>query len=67
MDEFTKEEIDRINLLYGTDFKDVTPEDVKLGNNTQQRIMRKCKLNLICLKKKTTNALNNRVHCILKQ
>lgn len=30
MDEFTKEEQNRINLLYGTDFKDATPDDFKL-------------------------------------
>lgn len=36
MDEFTKEEIDRINLLYGTDFKDVTPDDVKLIQRWEQ-------------------------------
>ena len=30
MDEFTVEETDRINLLYGTDFKDATPDDFKL-------------------------------------
>ena len=28
--EFTNEEKDRINLLYGTDFKDITPEDAIL-------------------------------------
>ena len=30
MDEFTVAEKDRINLLYGTDFADITPEDVQL-------------------------------------
>lgn len=30
MDEFTKEEQQRINVLYGTDFKDATPDDFKL-------------------------------------
>ena len=30
MDEFTTEERERINLLYGTDFKDATPDDFKL-------------------------------------
>ena len=30
MDEFTKEEIERINTLYGTDFKDITPDDAML-------------------------------------
>ena len=28
--EFTVEEKDRISLLYGTDFKDITPEDAQL-------------------------------------
>ena len=28
--EFTVEEKDRINLLYGTDFKDITPADAML-------------------------------------
>lgn len=28
--EFTIEERDRINLLYGTDFKDITPDDAAL-------------------------------------
>ena len=44
MDEFTKAEIDRINKLYGTDFKDIQPEDalliaryeaVKAANSTE--------------------------------
>lgn len=26
-DEFTKEELNRINILYGTDFKDIKPDD----------------------------------------
>lgn len=30
MDEFTVAEKDRINLLYGTDFADITPDDVTL-------------------------------------
>ena len=30
MDKFTKEEKDRINQLYGTDFKGITPEDAML-------------------------------------
>lgn len=30
MDEFTKEELHRIDLLYGTDFKDIKPEDASL-------------------------------------
>ena len=30
MDEFTKAEIERINHLYGTDFKDITPDDAML-------------------------------------
>lgn len=30
MDEFTKAEIERINQLYGTDFKDITPDDAML-------------------------------------
>lgn len=30
MDEFTVAEKDRINLLYGTDFEDITPEDAIL-------------------------------------
>lgn len=30
MDEFTVAEKDRINLLYGTDFADITPEDAEL-------------------------------------
>ena len=30
MDEFTNEEKHRIDLLYGNDFKDVTPDDAKL-------------------------------------
>lgn len=30
MDEFTIEERDRINILYGTEFTDATPDDVKL-------------------------------------
>lgn len=30
MDEFTKTEIERINQLYGTDFKDITPDDALL-------------------------------------
>lgn len=30
MDEFTKEEIHRIDMLYGTDFKDIKPEDAPL-------------------------------------
>ena len=28
--DFTVEEKDRINLLYGTDFKDITPDDAML-------------------------------------
>ena len=30
MEEFTVAEQDRINLLYGTDFKDITPDDMEL-------------------------------------
>lgn len=30
MDEFTKEEMHRIDMLYGTDFKDIKPEDAQL-------------------------------------
>ena len=30
MDEFTKSEIERINMLYGTDFEGITPDDAKL-------------------------------------
>ena len=30
MDEFTKEEMHRIDVLYGTDFKDIKPEDAPL-------------------------------------
>lgn len=30
MDELTKAEIDRINKLYGNDFKDITPNDALL-------------------------------------
>lgn len=30
MDEFTKEELHRIDVLYGTDFKDIKPEDASL-------------------------------------
>lgn len=30
MDEFTVAEKDRINRLYGTDFADITPDDVAL-------------------------------------
>ena len=30
MDELTKAEIDRINKLYGNDFKDITPDDALL-------------------------------------
>ena len=30
LDEFTKEEIERINVLYGTDFKDIKPNDALL-------------------------------------
>lgn len=30
MDEFTKEEMHRIDVLYGTDFKDIKPEDAML-------------------------------------
>ena len=30
MDEFTKEEMHRIDVLYGTDFKDIKPEDAQL-------------------------------------
>lgn len=30
MEGFTNEEHERINKLYGTDFKDITPEDAKL-------------------------------------
>lgn len=30
MDEFTKEELHRIDVLYGTDFKDIKPEDATL-------------------------------------
>lgn len=30
MDEFTNEEKHRIDVLYGTDFKDITADDVKL-------------------------------------
>lgn len=30
MDEFTKAEIERINQLYGSDFKDITPDDATL-------------------------------------
>lgn len=30
MDEFTTEEKERINVLYGSDFADTTPDDIKL-------------------------------------
>ena len=30
MNEFTKAEIERINQLYGNDFKDITPDDAML-------------------------------------
>lgn len=30
MDEFTKDEMHRIDVLYGTDFKDIKPEDAQL-------------------------------------
>ena len=36
MDEFTKEEIEKINQLYGTDFADVTADDIKLIQRWEQ-------------------------------
>lgn len=30
LDDFTKEELNRINQLYGNDFEDITPDDATL-------------------------------------
>ena len=40
MDEFTKDELHRIDLLYGNDFQDATPDDFKLIARWEQHKVR---------------------------
>ena len=52
MYEFTKAEIERINQLYGTDFKDITPDDAMLigrfeANKALQKDEHRAKLEAI--------------------